>query len=131
MATTEAKSLYAQRKELPEPVFGIIKEQQSGRRLLLRGQENTRSEWLLLAATFNLRTLARVFFRRPELALVGRRYPRMTGLNRTRRIISSTLIPRDTVRLPAFVPLYLHEPFSRQARTCAPTARYNLPAASC
>jgi len=71
MATAAAKTQYAQRKELPEPVFGIIKEQQGGRRLLLRGHENTRTEWLLLAAAFNLRTLARIVFQRPELALLG------------------------------------------------------------
>jgi transposase len=71
MATAEAKTRYAQRKELPEPVFGIIKEQQGGRRLLLRGAENARAEWLLLAATFNLRTLARIWFHRPEVVLSG------------------------------------------------------------
>ena len=71
MATTAAQTQYARRKELPEPVFGIIKEQQGGRRLLLRGEANTRAEWLLLAAAFNLRTLARILLKRPAVALVG------------------------------------------------------------
>jgi transposase len=66
MATDEAKQLSARRKELVEPVFGIIKECQAGRRLLLRGLEAVRAEWCLLAATFNLRVLARVW--RPPAA---------------------------------------------------------------
>ena len=36
MATARAKGLYARRKELVEPVFGIVKEQQGLRRFLLR-----------------------------------------------------------------------------------------------
>ena len=47
------------RKQLIEAVFGIIKEQQAGRRFLLRGLEAVRSEWTLLAVAFNLRTLAK------------------------------------------------------------------------
>ena len=61
MAEPTAKALYAQRKELIEPTFGIMKEQQGTRRFLLRGVENVRSEWLLLAAAFNLRTLCRLW----------------------------------------------------------------------
>ena len=37
MATDEARVLYARRKELNEPTFGIIKEQMGARRFLLRG----------------------------------------------------------------------------------------------
>jgi len=61
MATTEAKELYRHRKELPEPTFGILKEQQGARRFLLRGLEQVRAEWLLLATAFNLRTLYQVW----------------------------------------------------------------------
>jgi transposase len=61
MATHEAKGLYKLRKELVEPVFGILKEQQGGRRFLLRGLAKVRAEWDLLAAAFNLRTLWRVW----------------------------------------------------------------------
>lgn len=57
METELAKRLYTRRKELIEPVFGIIKEQQGGRRFLLRGLDNVRSEFRLLATAFNLRTL--------------------------------------------------------------------------
>lgn len=61
MSTDEAKHLYTQRKQLVEPVFGIIKEQQRARRLLLRGIDNVRAEWSLLATAFNLRALWRVW----------------------------------------------------------------------
>lgn len=61
MATPEAKGLYKLRKELVEPVFGILKEQQGGRRFLLRGLAKVRAEWDLLGAAFNLRTLWRVW----------------------------------------------------------------------
>ena len=57
MATDEAKRLYKLRKELVEPAFGILKEQQGGRRFLLRGLAKVRAEWDLLGAAFNLRTL--------------------------------------------------------------------------
>jgi transposase len=61
MATARAKTLYTRRKELIEPVFGILKEQQGLRRFLLRGKAQVRAEWRLLAAAFNLRTLARIW----------------------------------------------------------------------
>lgn len=68
MATPEAQRLYRQRKQLPEPVFGILKEQQGGRRLLLRGLEAVQAEWSLLATAFNLRTLWRAWRVRPVVA---------------------------------------------------------------
>ena len=58
MATDAAKDAYRRRKTLPEPAFGILKEQQAARRFLLRGLDNVRDEWSLLATAFNLRTLA-------------------------------------------------------------------------
>jgi transposase len=67
MATDEAKTLYARRKELNEPVFGIIKEQMGGRRFLLRGLANVRAEFVLLATAFNLRTLLRLWTSRSLL----------------------------------------------------------------
>lgn len=57
MQTNEAKLIMHRRKELPEPVFGILKEQQSARRFLLRGLDNVKAEAKLLATAFNLRTL--------------------------------------------------------------------------
>lgn len=57
MATKEAKAIYKKRKELPEPVFGILKEQRGARRFLLRGVQNVKSEWTLIVTAFNLRSL--------------------------------------------------------------------------
>ena len=61
MVTGEARALYARRKGLIEPVFGILKQQLGGRRFLLRGLANVQAEFALLAAAFNLRTLWRVW----------------------------------------------------------------------
>lgn len=61
MATEEAQATYKLRKQIIEPVFGVIKEQLGGRRFLVRGTSNVRAEWSLLATAFNLRTLAKVW----------------------------------------------------------------------
>ena len=70
MSTPEATATAAQRKCLIEPVFGILKEQMGAQRFLLRGLENVRAEWTLLATAFNLRTLWRVLQRR-QASLAG------------------------------------------------------------
>ncbi|MFC1957627.1 IS1182 family transposase [Chloroflexota bacterium] len=67
MQTDEARSLYSRRKELIEAVFGILKDQLGARRFLLRGLENVRAEFTLLATAFNLRTLYRVWNRVREM----------------------------------------------------------------
>jgi transposase len=61
MAEPAVRAQYRQRKQLPEPVFGLLKEHQGARRLLLRGWAAVQAEWSLLATAFNLRTLARVW----------------------------------------------------------------------
>ena len=61
MSTEEAKKKYKRRQHLVEPVFGIIKEQQAGRRFLLRGRAKVAAEWTMLATAFNLRTLWRAW----------------------------------------------------------------------
>ena len=71
MTTREATGLYALRQGLVEPVFGIIKEEQRGRRFLLRGKANVTAEWTLLATAFNLRILWRKW--REWAADTGRR----------------------------------------------------------
>ena len=68
MATERAQRLYDQRKVLNEPVFGILKEQMTGRRFLLRGLSNVRAEFVLLATAFNLRTLWRCRLSQPSLS---------------------------------------------------------------
>ena len=61
MTTDVAKRWYARRKELSEPTFGILKEQLSARRFLLRGLANVQAEFSLIATAFNLRTLWRAW----------------------------------------------------------------------
>ena len=61
MSTSAAQEAYRLRKQLVEPAFGIIKEQQGARRFLLRGLVNVAAEWTMLATAFNLRTLWRVW----------------------------------------------------------------------
>lgn len=61
IVTEKAKMIYKKRKELVEPVFGIIKEVMGVRRLLLRGLKNVRAEAIWLAMAFNLRSLYRVW----------------------------------------------------------------------
>jgi transposase len=74
MATETARVAYRQRKQVVEPSFGILKEQQGARRFLLRGLTNVRAEWSLLATAFNLRTLAKVWQQ-----LVGERQQLVAG----------------------------------------------------
>ena len=69
MATSAAKEAYKLRKQLVEPVFGIIKEQQGARRFLLRGLVNVAAEWTVLATTFNMRTLWRTWCSRAFIQL--------------------------------------------------------------
>ena len=66
MQTEEAQSLYARRKELSEPVFGILKDQMGARRFLLRGLTNVRAEFVPLATAFILRTLWRFWRQSPK-----------------------------------------------------------------
>jgi hypothetical protein len=68
MRTEEAQGLYARRKELSEPTFGILKDQLGMRRFLLRGLANVRAEFSLLATAFNLRTLWRIQTWLPRLS---------------------------------------------------------------
>jgi len=57
LRTQKGKAAYARRKVIVEPVFGQMKTTQGAGRLLLRGHDNARSEWRLLAACHNLRKL--------------------------------------------------------------------------
>ena len=53
------KSPYRLRKQLPEPVFGQIKQARGFRQFLLRGVENVRAEWAMLCTAHNLLELAK------------------------------------------------------------------------
>jgi hypothetical protein len=57
MATPEGQAKYALRKAVGERPFAIIKHHFDGRRFLLRGLQNVRTEWRWLATAFNLQRL--------------------------------------------------------------------------
>jgi hypothetical protein len=56
LRTKAGKADYARRKAIVEPVFGQIATLQ-GKHVLLRGLDNARSEWELIATCHNLRKL--------------------------------------------------------------------------
>ena len=56
LKTDAGKAAYARRKAIVEPVFGQIHTRQ-GKHLLLRGLEQAKAEWLLLAGCHNLMKL--------------------------------------------------------------------------
>jgi hypothetical protein len=51
------KALYALRKQVPEPVFGIIKSVLGFRQFHLRGLEPVRGEWSLVTMAWNLKRM--------------------------------------------------------------------------
>jgi transposase len=55
LKTPEGKQLYGLRKQVPEPVFGIIKSVLGFRQFLLRGLDRVRGEWSLVAMAWNLK----------------------------------------------------------------------------
>ncbi len=57
LRTKKGKTTYSRRKVTLEPVFGQMKTTQGPGKLLLRGHDNARAEWRLLAACHNLRKL--------------------------------------------------------------------------
>jgi transposase len=57
LATKRGQAVYARRKAIVEPVFGQMSTLQNAKHLLLRGFDQARGEWLLLAACHNLRKL--------------------------------------------------------------------------
>jgi transposase len=57
LKTPEGKALYALRKRVPEPVFGIIKSVLGFRQFHLRGLESVRGEWSLVTMAWNLKRM--------------------------------------------------------------------------
>ena len=57
LKTKPGRAVYARRKVIVEPVFGQMHTRQNAKQLLLRGLEQAKGEWLLLAACHNLRKL--------------------------------------------------------------------------
>ena len=54
LRTKKGKERYGLRKELPEPVFGQIKQARGFRQFLLRGEDKAGSEWKLICTGHNL-----------------------------------------------------------------------------
>jgi hypothetical protein len=57
LKTPQGKKLYALRKQMPEPVFGIIKSVLGFRQFLLRGLDNVRGEWTLVTMAWNMKRM--------------------------------------------------------------------------
>jgi transposase len=57
LKTPEGKQLYGLRKQVPEPVFGIIKSVLGFRQFLLRGLDRVRGEWSLVTMAWNLKRM--------------------------------------------------------------------------
>ena len=57
LKTPEGKALYAKRKCMPEPVFGVIKSALGFSQFLLRGLENVRGEWSLVTMAWNVKRM--------------------------------------------------------------------------
>lgn len=57
LATREGKRLYALRKQIPEPVFGIIKSVMGFRQFSLRGLHKVKGEWNLVTLAWNVRRM--------------------------------------------------------------------------
>jgi transposase len=62
LQTADGRKLYALRKQIPEPVFGIIKSVMGFRQFLLRGLDRVRGEWNLVTMAWNMK---RMFALRP------------------------------------------------------------------
>ena len=57
LQTPAGRRLYALRKQIPEPVFGIIKSAMGFRQFLLRGLERVQGEWTLVTMAWNMRRM--------------------------------------------------------------------------
>jgi transposase len=57
LQTKAGKKRYALRKQIPEPVFGIIKSVLGFRQFLLRGLDKVRGEWSLVTMAWNLKRM--------------------------------------------------------------------------
>jgi hypothetical protein len=57
LKTPQGKALYALRKQVPEPIFGIIKQAMRFRQFLLRGKSKVNGEWDLVCMAYNLKRM--------------------------------------------------------------------------
>jgi len=63
LRTKKGKNRYGLRKELPEPVFGQIKQVRGFDHFLLRGLDQVNSEWKVICTGHNLLKLFKAFGR--------------------------------------------------------------------
>jgi hypothetical protein len=49
--------VYALRKQIPEPVFGIVKSVMGFRQFMLRGLDQVRGEWNLVTMAWNMKRM--------------------------------------------------------------------------
>ena len=61
LRTVRGRAIYATRKVIPEPVFGLIKQARGFRQFLRRGLQNVSEEWALVCTAHNLLKLHRVW----------------------------------------------------------------------
>ena len=57
LKTKDGKALYALRKQVPEPVFGIIKSVMGFRQFSMRGLDNVSGEWNLVTMAWNIKRM--------------------------------------------------------------------------
>jgi transposase len=57
LKTALGRDLYALRKQIPEPVFGIIKSVMGFRQFMLRGIDQVRGEWRLVTMAWNIKRM--------------------------------------------------------------------------
>ena len=57
LKTPQGRKLYALRKQIPEPVFGIIKSVMGFRQFMLRGLDQVRGEWNLATMAWNMKRM--------------------------------------------------------------------------
>ena len=57
LKTSAGRALYALRKQIPEPVFGIIKSTLGFRQFSLRGLNGARGEWSLVTMAWNIKRI--------------------------------------------------------------------------
>ena len=57
LKTPAGRALYALRKQMPEPVFGIIKSALGFRQFSLRGLNGARGEWSLVTMAWNIKRI--------------------------------------------------------------------------
>ena len=57
LATPEGRQTYALRKQMPEPVFGIIKAVMGFRQFSLRGLDKAKGEWSLVTMAWNVKRM--------------------------------------------------------------------------